>query len=63
MYHKYAYNGPIMVYGEYRGTFQAETFAITGSKARSNIAYQAKQKMKIAANAKVELPGELKFIY
>ena len=63
MGYKYQYDGPVMVFGTYRGTFKGETFANSDARAKSNIAYQAKQKMKIAVNAKVELPGKLKILY
>lgn len=63
MGYKYQYDGPVMVFGTYRGTFKGETFANSDARAKSNIAYQVKQKMKIAANAKVELPGKLKILY
>lgn len=63
MGYKYQYDGPVMVFGTYRGIFKGETFANSDARAKSNIAYQAKQKMKIAANAKVELPGKLKILY
>ena len=63
MGYKYQYDGPVMVFGTYRGTFKGETFASSDARAKSNIAYQVKRKMKIAANAKVELPGKLKILY
>lgn len=63
MQFKYAYNGPVMVFGEYRGTFKGETFASSEKRAKSNLAYQAKIKMNIAPSAKIDLPGELKILY
>ena len=63
MGYKYQYDGPVMVFGTYRGTFKGETFAPSDVRAKSNLAYQAKMAMKIAPNAKVELPGELKILY
>ena len=63
MGHKYSYNGPVMVHGKYVGQFQAETWAGSDQRAKSNIAYQAKQKMNIMANTKVGLPGKLKILY
>ena len=63
MGYKYQYDGPVMTFGTYRGTFKGETFAPNEKRAKANIAYQAKQKMNIMANTKVELPGELKILY
>lgn len=63
MGYKYTYNGPVMVCGQYRGTFKGETFAGNEKRAKSNLAYQAKMALKLAPSAKVELPGELKILY
>ena len=63
MGYKYQYNGPVMTFGTYRGTFKGETFAPNEKRAKANIAYQAKIAMNIAPSAKVELPGELKILY
>ena len=60
MGYKYQYDGPVMTFGTYRGTFKGETFANSEERAKANIAYQAKIAMNIASSAKVELPGELK---
>ena len=63
MGHKYSYNGPVMVHEKYVGQFQAETWAGSDQRAKSNIAYQAKIAMNIAPSAKIDLPGELKILY
>ena len=63
MGYKYQYDGPVMVFGSYRGTFKGETFANNEKRAKSNIAYQAKITMNIAPSAKIDLPGELKVLY
>lgn len=63
MGYKYQYDGPVMVFGSYRGTFKGETFANNEKRAKSNIAYQAKIAMNIAPSAKIDLPGELKIVY
>ena len=63
MGYKYQYDGPVMAFGNYRGEFKGETFAPNETRAKANIAYQAKIAMNIAPSAKVELPGELKNLY
>ena len=63
MGYKYQYDGPVMTFGTYRGTFKGETFANSEERAKANIAYQAKIAMNIAPSAKIDLPGELKILY
>ena len=47
-FHKYVYDGPVMFFDK--------------QKARSNLAYQAKTKLKLIAGTKVTLPGKIKMV-
>lgn len=62
-YHKYAYDGPIIVFDRLVADhWKGETLAPSKRKARSNLAYQAKQQMNLLACANVKLPGEIKTV-
>lgn len=62
-YHKYTYDGPIIFFGKcVADHWKGETMAPTESKARSNLAYQAKKQMNLIAGVKVTLPGKIKII-
>ena len=62
--HKYYYNGPVMEFGRLVADhWKGETVAPSERKAKSNLAYNYKQKYNRPMGAKVELPGELVLIY
>ena len=60
---KYIYKGPIkkfdtMVETNWTGT----TYAISETKARSNLAYQYKKNNNLTARARVSLPGKIELV-
>lgn len=56
----YTYDGPVMVFDKcVYNRWIATTKASTDSKARSNLAFQYKNRYGLAPNAKVYLPGKL----
>lgn len=62
-YHKYIYDGPVMLFDRcVADHWKGETMAPTVSKARSNLAYQAKKQLNLIAGTKVKLPGEIKIV-
>lgn len=62
-YHKYIYDGPVILFDKLVADhWKGETMAPTESKARSNLAYQAKKQLNVIAGTKVKLPGEIKMI-
>ncbi len=62
-YHKYSYDGPVILFDKLVADhWKGETMALTESKARSNLAYQAKKQLNIIAGTRVKLPGEIKMI-
>ena len=49
-YHKYSYDGPVMFFDKLVADhWKGETIAPSESKARSNLVYQAKTKLKLVA--------------
>lgn len=57
---KYMYNGPVTEFGSLiMENFKAETFALSESKAKSNLKYQFKKKYNKNATTKIDLPGKL----
>lgn len=62
-YHKYTYDGPVILFDKLVADhWKGETMAPTVSKARSNLAYQAKKQLNLIAGTKVKLPGEIKIV-
>lgn len=62
-YHKYSYDGPVILFDKLVADhWKGETMAPTESKARSNLAYQAKKQLNIIAGTRVKLPGEIKMV-
>ena len=62
-YHKYSYDGPVILFDKLVADhWKGETMSPTESKARSNLAYQAKKRLNIIAGTRVKLPGEIKMI-
>lgn len=60
-YNKYIYDGPVLLFDTLVADhWKGETMAPTEKKARSNLEYQVKKQMKLAANSKVSLPCEIK---
>jgi hypothetical protein len=56
---RYAYNGPVLIFGKCVANWKGETVADSEKKAKSNLTYQYKTKNKLVPSAKVHLPGEL----
>lgn len=57
---KYTYRGPVLSFGKLiSNQWEAETFASSKAKAKSNFAYQYKKKAKILPGSKIELPGKI----
>ena len=57
----YIYDGPVVMFGtRICNRWHGETMATTKKKAKSNLEYQFKKQQKLAASAKVSLPGVLK---
>lgn len=62
-YRKYTYDGPVILFDKLVADhWKGETMASTVSKARSNLAYQAKKQLNLIAGTKVKLPGEIKIV-
>ena len=62
-YHKYVYDGPVLIFDKLVADhWKGETIAPSESKARSNLVYQAKTKLKLVTGTKVTLPGKIKMI-
>lgn len=62
-YQKYIYDGPVMLFDRcVADHWRGETMAPTKTKARSNLAFQAKKQMNLIAGTKVTLPGEIKMV-
>lgn len=62
-YYKYEYDGPVMLFDKLVADhWKGETMAPTETKARSNLAYQAKKQLNLIAGTKVKLPGKLKIV-
>ena len=61
--YRYAYNGPVMVFGKVaQNNWRGETLAATPEKAKSNLAYQWKKLNGMTATARVELPERVKLV-
>lgn len=59
----YEYNGPVVVFDKcVENNWKASTYAVSEEKARSNLAYQYKQKTNRVPRTKVVLPGKLTMI-
>lgn len=57
---KYRYEGPVLYFGKCVANYwKSETTAPSEKKARSNLAYQAKQQLRLVANTNVQLPGKI----
>jgi hypothetical protein len=56
---RYAYNGPVLMFGKWVANWKGETMADSEKKAKSNLAYQYKTKNKLVPSTKVTLPGDL----
>ena len=52
-FHKYVYDGPVMIFNQYVGTWHGETIAQSRAKAKSNLVCQCKK----ALNKKVDAGG------
>ncbi len=62
-YQKYIYEGPVVLFDRcVVSRWKGETMAPTESKARSNLAYQAKKQLKLVAGTNVKLPGKIKMV-
>ena len=59
----YEYNGPVEVFDKcVEHNWKASTYAVSEEKARSNLAYQYKQKTNRVPKTKVRLPGKITMI-
>lgn len=57
---QYSYNGPVMEFNNcVANCWKGSTFAVSERKARSNLAYQFKQKNNKMPNSKIILPGKI----
>lgn len=57
---RYSYKGPVMEFGRcVSNRWEASTYAVSESKARSNLMYQYKKQHNKIAGTKITLPGEL----
>ncbi len=58
----YLYDGPVMEFERcISNRWRGSTYAVSESKARSNLTYQFKKQFGKAPRAKITLPGEIKF--
>lgn len=59
-YQKYRYEGPVLYFDRLAADhWTGETYAKSESKARSNLIYQAKQKMNLITSTNIKLPGKI----
>lgn len=57
---KYSYKGPVMEFDKcIANRWEGTTFAVSPSKAMSNLAFQFKKETNRVANTKITLPGKL----
>lgn len=57
---QYLYDGPVVIFGMcVANSWKATTYAVSESKARSNLTYQYKKQSKKTPSAKVTLPGKI----
>lgn len=62
-YYKYIYDGPVILFDRcVADHWKGETMAPTETKARSNLAYQAKKQLNLIAGTRVKLPGKIKMV-
>ena len=60
---EYVYNGPVMEFGKLIAErWYGSTYAVSETKAKSNLAYRFKQENGKCATSKISLPGKLKLI-
>lgn len=58
---KYVYDGPVMIFDTcVADHWKGETYAVSESKARSNLMYQFKKQNNRIAGSKVSLPGKIR---
>lgn len=55
----FRYNGQVIQFGRSLGYFQADTWATSAAKARSNILYQFKKANNMMPSCKLELEAEV----
>lgn len=61
--HRYAYEGPVMVFGIcVMNCWKGETTATSEAKAKSNLVYQWKKQNKRVVSSNVTLPGKIKMV-
>lgn len=61
---KYRYSGPIMSFGKMIvSKWEGETYAPSETKAKSNLAYQAKKACNLVSGSSINLPGQIKEVY
>lgn len=57
---QYTYKGPVMEFDRcVANTWEASTYAVSESKARSNLIYRFKKATNRLPNTKITLPGKL----
>lgn len=60
---KYIYEGPIMAFDKcVCSNWRGETWAVSDSKARSNLEFQAKKLCNLIPGTRVTLPGKIKMV-
>ena len=59
-YHCYTYDGPVMEFDTcIANRWTGSTYAVSESKAKSNLAYQFKKQTSRTADTRISLPGKL----
>lgn len=57
---KYSYKGPVLEFEKcIANNWEASTYAVSPSKARSNLAFRFKKEHNKATNCRISLPGKL----
>lgn len=57
---KYLYDGPVMVFETcVERHWKSSTYAVSEKKARSNLAFQYKQRNNLVPNSNITLPGKI----
>jgi len=57
---KYSYDGPVMEFDRcIANRWQGTTYAVSPSKARSNLTFQFKNETKRTATSRITLPGKI----
>lgn len=60
MMHRYTYDGPVTEFGKcIDNHWKAATYAVSTSKAKSNLTYQFKMQYGKSRNTKIDLPGKI----